>query len=542
MIGTIQIKNIGIIDDLSINLENGFNVLTGETGAGKTLIIDSLGIICGNRFSKEMIRNGENYSYVEASIYMPGNENSIDGNIIVSREIYSNGRNSCKINGRLVTVSELKDFMKNIIDIHGQNDNQTILDKQSHIGYLDSFIGKEIIEIKQEYRKLFARYNQIKQDLKANYGDDKEKQRKLDLLNYQLNEIENANLKENEEEKLEEQRKIMMNAEKIVENLQIADNTLSDQVIDGINTAIKALEKIENIDEKYSKNLTELKSAYYEVQELSRDIAYEKEEIYFDDEERNEIEERLDNIYSLKRKYGNSVSEILKYKENVEHEVYEIENLDEINSKLKKELQEISQKMLELSKNMDKIRSQKAQVLSEEINNELKDLDMKNARFNCNVEFNENDEFSKNGLNEIEFLISTNIGEEEKSLIKIASGGEMSRIMLAIKSVLASVDKVPVLIFDEIDTGISGHAAKMVATKMKRIARTHQILCITHLASITAKGDYNYYISKEVENNKTRTKIEKLNEEKTIEEIARIASGDINDISIEHAKQLRRAV
>lgn len=259
MISTIQIKNIGIIDDLSINLENGFNVLTGETGAGKTLIIDSLGIICGNRFSKEMIRKGQEYSYIEASIYMPQNENAIDGNIIVSREIYSNGRNSCKINGRLVTVTELKEFMKNIIDIHGQNDNQTLLDKTSHIGYLDSFIGEEILSIKLEYRDLFEKYNNIKTQLKSNYGDEKEKQRKIDLLKYQLNEIEQVNLKEGEDEKLEEQRKLIINSEKIVENLNLADNTLTEQAIDGISMAIKALEKIEDIDEKYSEKLTRTK-------------------------------------------------------------------------------------------------------------------------------------------------------------------------------------------------------------------------------------------------------------------------------------------
>ena len=542
MIGTIQIKNIGIIDNLSINLENGFNVLTGETGAGKTLIIDSLGIICGSRFSKEMIRTGENHSYIEASIYMPENQNAIDGNIIVSREIYANGRNTCKINGRLVTVSELKEFMKNIIDIHGQNDNQTILDKTSHIAYLDSFIGNEILETKQNYRTLFEKYNQIKQELKENYGDDKEKQRKLDLLTYQLKEIEQASLKENEDSELEEQRKIMLNSEKIVENLSIADTTLSEQVIDGINTAIRALEKIENIDEKYSQKLTELKNSYYEIQELSRDICEDKQEVYFDDEEIDKVEERLDIIHSLKRKYGNSITEIIKYKEELEKEIYEIENVDEINNKLKKELKQIEEKMEELSCKMNKIRIKNAKELSEKINMELQDLEMKNAKFNCKVEFNENNEFNKNGLDDVEFLIATNIGEEEKSLIKIASGGEMSRIMLAIKSVLANVDKVPVLIFDEIDTGISGKAAKAVATKMKKIAQNHQILCITHLASIAAKGDYNYYISKEVDEGKTRTKVEKLNEEKTIREIARIASGDINDISIEHAKQLRIAV
>lgn len=542
MISTIQIKNIGIIDDLSINLENGFNVLTGETGAGKTLIIDSLGIICGNRFSKEMIRKGEEYSYVEACIYLPENENSIDGNIIVSREVYVNGRNSCKINGRLVTVNELKEFMKQIVDIHGQNDNQMLLDKASHIEYLDSFIGKEISLIKTEYKNLYNTYNEIKLELKNNYGDETEKQRKLDLLRYQLNEIEEVNLKEREDEKLEEQRKKIINSEKIIENIEIADNSLSNEAVDNINSAIRALEKIENIDEIYSKKLTELKNIYYDIQEISRDISSMKDDVYFDEEERNEIEERLDIIFSLKRKYGNSIEEIIKYKENVKNEIYEIENVDEINEKLKTKLKETEDKMKLLSDKMNIIRNQKANELSEKINKELAELEMKNAKFIVKVEYNNEYKFNKNGLDEVEFLISTNVGEEEKPLIKIASGGEMSRIMLAIKSVLSEVDKMPTLIFDEIDTGISGIAAKSVGNKMKKISKNHQILCITHLANIAAQGTYNYYISKVIENNKTKTKVEKLNEERTIKEIARIASGDINEISIEHAKQLRMAV
>lgn len=539
MISTIQIKNIGIIDYLSINLENGFNILTGETGAGKTLIIDSLSILCGNRFSKEMIRKGEEYSYIEASIYMPENKNAIDGNIIVSREIYNNGRNSCKINGRLVTVSELKEFMETIIDIHGQHDNQTLLNKSSHIGYLDSFIGNEMSEIKAEYRALYETYQQITTELKHNYGDETEKQRKLDLLNYQLNEIKQAALKQGEDETLEEQRKRMLNAEKIVQNLEIADHTLTEQAIDNINTAIRALEKIEDIDEEYSKKLTELKNIYYDIQEIARDISIAKEEVCFEEEERNEIEERLDTIFSLKRKYGNSIAEILNYQQKIEKEIYEIENLDEINHTLKKQLTIVQEKMAEQAKKMNQLRTENAKKLAEKINEELQDLEMKHAKFNAKIELNKENQFHKNGLDDVEFLISTNIGEEEKPLSKIASGGEMSRIMLAIKSVLADVDQVPILIFDEIDTGISGIAAKAVAQKMKKIAKTHQILCITHLASIAAQGDYHYYISKEVEHGKTRTKIEKLNEENRLKEIARIASGDINDISIEHAKQLR---
>ena len=402
MISTIQIKNIGIIDNLSINLENGFNVLTGETGAGKTLIIDSLGIICGNRFSKEMIRRGEEYSYVEASIYMPENPIAVDGNIIVSREIYANGRNSCKINGRLVTVSELKEFMKQIIDIHGQNDNQTIMDKSSHIGYLDSFIGEKVLKIKAEYRNLFAKYNQIKTELKNNYGDEQEKQRKLDLLKYQQNEIEEANLKQGEDETLEEQRKIILNSEKIVENLEIADNTLTEQVIEGINTSIRALEKIEGIDENYSKKLSELKNVYYDIQELSRDISEAKEDVYFDEQERNEMEERLDLIFALKRKYGNSIEEILKYKQKVEQEIYEIENVDEINNKLKKELSSVENKMKVLASQMNELRMQSAKELSKKINKELAELEMPNAKFNVKIEFNMQNEFNKNGLDTVE--------------------------------------------------------------------------------------------------------------------------------------------
>lgn len=539
MITNLHIKNIGIIDDINIELDSGLNILSGETGAGKTLIIDSIGIICGNRFSKEMMRNGEKHSCVEACIYMPENENAIDGNIIVSREMYDNGRNLCKINGRLVTVNELKEFMKNIIDIHGQNDNQTLLDRTSHIAYLDSFIGKRIYELKTEYRELFEEYNKIKEELSNNYGDEKEKQRKLDLLRYQLKEIEEVSLKEGEDEKLEEKRKIINNSEKIMENLTIVDNTLKEETIDSINTSIRALEKLESIDKKYEEKLTELKNVYYDIQEIARDINSMKEDISYSEEERNEIEERLDVIFSLKRKYGNTIEDILKYKDKVQEEIYEIENVDEINNKLKNRLKQLEDKMYEISLKMNKIREESAKELSEKINNELSDLDMKNSKFHAKVELKNREEFNKNGLSFVEFLILTNVGGEEKPLIKIASGGEMSRIMLAIKSVLTEVDKTPILIFDEIDTGISGNAGKAIGKKMKQIAKKHQILCITHLASIAAKGDYNYYISKIVDNGQTKTKVNKLTEEETIKEVARIANGEVTKTAIEHAKELR---
>jgi len=541
MITNLHIKNIGIIDDLEIDLNKGMNVLTGETGAGKTLIIDSLGVICGGRFSKEMIRKGENHSYVEISIYAPEDINSIDGNIIVTREIYANGRNMCKINGRLVTVAELKNFMSNYIEIHGQNDNQQLLDSRTHIKYLDSFIGNEIFELKKEYKEKYIRYNEIKRELRENYGDEKEKQRKLDLLRYQLNEIQEAKLKTGEEEKLDEKRNIFMNSEKIVKNLSEADMAIGENTIDVIGAAIRAIEKIEDIDKRYQETVSSLKDSYYQIQEISRDISGYLEDVEFDEQEREEIETRLDTIYNLKRKYGNNIEEILKYSDEIENEIKKIENVDEYNNKLRKEQLQIENKMIEIAEQIRKIRKKYAQNLNEKINQELIDLEMKNAKINVKVDYKAN-EFFEDGKDQVEIFIKTNVGENENELTKIASGGEMSRIMLAIKKVLAEVDKVSVLIFDEIDTGISGKAAKSVASKLKSISKNHQVLCISHLAAIAASANSNYYISKKVENERTATSVKLLNEQEVLQEIARISSGEINEVTLQYANELRKNI
>ena len=540
MVSTLHIKNIGIIEDLIIDFNEGFNVLTGETGAGKTLIIGALGIIAGGRFSKDMIRNGEKYSFVEASIFCPESPEAIDGNIIVSREVYSNGRNSCKINGRLVTVNELKEFMAENINIHGQQDNQNLLNPAKHINYLDDFIGEDIATIKEKYAELYKRYNEINTELDKNYGDDKEKERRLDLLNYQLKEIENSNLKVGEDTKLQEEHNIMKNSEKLQENLEVIDQSLNNQAIESVSNSIRALEKISSCGDVYQDKLSELKNVYYEIQELARDISGMKEDIFFDEQERNNVEARLDEIFSLKRKYGNSIEEILAYKEKLEKEISEIENLDEINNKLKQEREIVKKQMVDLCTQMNVLRNKYAEVLSRKINNELKDLELNNAVLRVDVEKLANDKFNLNGLDKVEFMICTNKGEEEKELSKIASGGEMSRIMLAIKTVLADVDKVLTLVFDEIDTGISGKAARAVGEKLKTISKNHQVMVVTHSASIAAKGEYNYFIKKEVKDDKTYTNIKLLSELETIREIARISSGDITDISMAHARELRK--
>ena len=540
MITNLHIKNIGIIDNLEIDFNDGMNVLTGETGAGKTLIIDSLAIISGERFSKEMIRKGENHSYVEICLYEPNDINSVDGNIIVTREIYSNGRNNCKINGRLVTVSELKKFMNNYIEIHGQNSNQQLFDSSTHIKYLDNFIGDKINILKNKYCQNYIKYNEIKRELRNNYGDEKEKQRKLDLLKYQFDEIKNANLKVGEEEKLEEKRKIMLNSEKIAKNLMEANQLVNDNTIDSIDRASRLLEKLEEIDSKYIKTSEELKNIYYNLQEISRDINYYSEEMEFDESERESVEERLDEIYNLKRKYGNNIQEILEYASNTEIEIQKIENVEEYNNQLKKEQQVLEKELTDVGSQISQIRKEYAEILNTRINKELIELEMKNAKINVNVEYKTN-EFFENGKDEVKILIRTNVGEDEKDLTKIASGGELSRIMLAIKKVLAEADNIPVLVFDEIDTGISGKAAKSVAEKMKSISKNHQVLCISHLAPIAAMADYNYYISKEIDNNRTSTKIKMLNEDEVLREIARISSGEVNDVTLQYANELRNS-
>lgn len=538
MIDTLHIKNIGIIDDLTVSFSDGFNVLTGETGAGKTLIIDSLALLAGGRFSKEIIRTEQKNAIVEANILInDGKENNY---IIVSREMNINGRNLCKIDGKMVTVNELKEYMKNIINIHGQHDNQIILDKTKHIEYVDKFAGKKILNIKNEYEEEFNKRNNIKNELQNNYGDDKERQRKLDLLKYQLNEIECAKLKIGEDKELEEKRKIIINKELIKESLNKSDYEISEVAFDSLGNVIKNIEKIEEFDKKYSNILTQVRDIYYQVEEVSRDLSSLKEDGYFEEDNKQEIEERLDLIFSLKRKYGDSIEDILKYADELKKEIFDIENLEEHNNELKKQLEKIEETLLNKSRIMHEIRIKISEDLENKITHELKDLEMKNAKFKVDIKYEENGDYNKFGLDKIEFLISTNVGDTYKELVKIASGGEMSRIMLGIKNILSDVDEVPILVFDEIDTGISGIAANRVADKLRKIAKKHQVLCITHLAVIAAKGENNYYVNKKVKNNKTTTCIKLLKEKEVLEEIARISSGEVTEVSLEHARELRK--
>ena len=537
MITNLHIKNIGIIEDIEINFNNGFNVLTGETGAGKTLIIDSLKIIAGGRFSKEMIRANENHSLVEACIFYPNSDLAEDGNIIVSREIFSNGRNTCKINGRLVTVNELREIMRDIIDIHGQSDNQKLMEVSNHINYLDEFSLEKINILKNEYSEMYKEYCSVKEELNKNYGDDIEKQRMLDLLNYQLDEIKNANLVVGEEEELEEKRKILSNSEKISGSLNETSNELNNHVLDGLSKSIKYMSKIENYSDIYKEKLIQIQSVYYDLEDITSQISDFTYDIEYDQDTARNVEERLDMIYSLKRKYGNNISEILTYKNSLVSQINEIENKEEYIKIQKEKLNALENKMRNIANTMTAIRKENALLLEKKINEQLTELEMKNASFLVSIL--PEDEFNKNGLDKVEFLVSTNVGDDFKPLTKIASGGEISRIMLAIKVVLSDLDNTPIMIFDEIDTGISGTAAMSVSQKIKKISKSHQIICVTHLAVVAAKADYNYCIKKEVACNSTKTKVSLLTETEALNEIARISSGEITKIALQHAQALR---
>ena len=535
MINKVHINNIGIIDEINIEFKDGLNILTGETGAGKTLIIDSLQMLAGERFSKEMIRTGENYAYVEASISTSSDE-SVD-DTIVSREINKNGKNLCKINGRMVTCNELKEFMKNIIYIHGQNDNLTILDESTHLSIVDLYAQGTINPILNQYHELYEEYENINKQLKSNYSDDKERQRMLDILNYEVSEIFDAELKDGEDEEIQNKISIISAAEKIATNLQNVEEQISNNVIDSLSIAIKDIEKISSYKKEYEVILQVLKNSYYDLQENLRDIIQEANEVEFDEEKLNILEERLILINKLKRKYGDSIAKIIEYAEQKQKEINRINNLEEENAKLNLKLDDVKGQMLEIANQLTNIRKKYSIQLAESINKELKDLEMENAKFI--VEINSFDKFNINGLDNIEFMMITNIGDEAKPLNKIASGGEMSRIILALKNVLADVDQVPIMVFDEIDTGISGTAANSVGEKMKSISKKHQVICVTHQATIAAKGDYNYYINKDVKGGKTISKIKLLTEKETIEEIARISSGLHSKAALDHARELR---
>ncbi|MBP2071731.1 DNA repair protein RecN [Thermoanaerobacterium butyriciformans] len=556
MILALSIKNIALIEEAEIKFEDGLNILTGETGAGKSIVIDSMMLLLGGRANKDIIRNGTQKATVEGIFLINSHRDLIhnildeagieyeeDDTLIISRDITENGRNYCRVNGRIVPLSFLNKLGTYLVDILGQHEHQFLLDNSKHMTILDNFQDKNFFKTKNIIKDLLEKYNSLNNKLKEFNLDDKEKISRIDLLKYQINEIESANIKPEEEDDLIEKRNILINSEKLFNYMNesynllykgIEDNT---SIIDNLSTVLKNLDTSSRIDKKLEKLKDMIESILYTLEDCSLQIRDYVENIDFNAENLNEIEKRLDLLNNLKRKYGRTIEEIIKYKEEKNNELLKLLDAEKEINKINEEKEKIMAKIKELSDELHLKRKNVADFLEKKVSTVLSELNMPNTIFK--VDIRKKDVPNENGMDDVEFLISTNIGEPLKPLEKIASGGELSRIMLALKTILADFDGISTLIFDEVDTGISGKAAQAVAEKIALISRNHQVICVTHLPQITSMADSHYKITKEVNKDKTYIKIEKLNYEGKIKELSRIISGSImTDTTYNHSKEL----
>ena len=547
MLELLHIKNIAVIDEAEIEFDDGFNVLTGETGAGKSIIIDSINMVLGERTSKNLIRNGEKKASVEAMFYInnkyvtdklekSGIETE-DGNLIIYRDINTDGKSVCKINGHLTTASSIRQIAGYLINIHGQQDNQSLLTPSSHIKFLDGYSGilSDILAYRDEHKKVC----EIKDRLNSLQFDEQEKERQIDLYSFQINEINDADLKSGEDETLSERKRFLNSIGKIAEVVNNSHTLLYENeksVYDEISGIANDFLSVSQYDKKLNEIYERLNSIAIDIDDIIYQIREYRDKTEYDENELDEIEVRLDTINKLKRKYGNTIDEILNYRDETAKKLDEINKSDEEIVRLKKELDTAISARKKLADILTKKRTEKSIELSDKICRELNDLDMSKVKFAVDIKTGE---YTKNGCDDVEFLISVNAGEPLKPLSKIASGGEMSRIMLAIKSIFADTDPVDTLIFDEIDTGVSGRAAQKIAEKINKIAKNKQILCITHLAQIAAMADTHFLIEKNVRNEKTYTDVSKLNNNERQNELARIIGGaKITDTTISAASEM----
>lgn len=551
MILELYMKNCALIEESRVSIGENLNILTGETGSGKSIIIEALGLCLGNKYDKSFLRKGTQKGLVEL-IVSSKSENlknilkeydldSEDDELIITRIIYDDGKSVARVNGRTVKMSILKEIALTFIDLHGQHQNQALFNKDTHLKFLDLFGGKVLDNPKNEYKDVYLEYNQVKKALNTlnENKDEKEIQREIDLLKFQINEIEAASLSKDEYEDLLKQREIYRNSEKIYNNLNLSYEKLHDgnvNAVDLIGMASNELSEIGKYDDRLNEYSETIERIMYELQDICRDVRNYKENIDFEPYALEQIEVRVDEINNLRRKYGDTIEDILNYQNKISARLEEIVNRDEMAEELKSKLNLLE---IELSKKADKlteIRKKVALDLEQSILIELRSLDMKGVSFKVN--FNEVS-FSQYGNTDVEFMISFNLGEDMKPIYKVASGGEMSRFMLAFKTILADIDEIDTIVFDEIDTGISGIAAQVVGEKLHNIAKKKQILCITHLPQIAANADTHFCISKNTDGSRTYTTIKKLKNEESISEIARLIAGsNITETTIEHAREI----
>ncbi|MBT9698275.1 DNA repair protein RecN [Eubacterium ventriosum] len=551
MLLNLHVKNLALIEEVDVDFEKGLIVLTGETGAGKSLILGSVNIALGNKASKDMIRKGTDYSLVELTFSVSENcakqlkkydiYMEEDNIVTVTRKI-SEGRSISKINGETVNIKTLKNVMSLLIDIHGQHDHQSLLYTKNHLDILDKFAKDSILELKEQIKEEYSKYTKLIKKLEEFNIDEGQKAREIEFAEYEVNEIESANLKPEEDVQVEEEFKKLSNSKEIVSALSEIYNALSYETAGGlgdiINKAVMDINSIKGMDEKISQFQTEL----YDIDNLCRELT---SQIYdynsgmdFNPEYVREVEERLDVINHLKLKYGNSIEEILRYKEEKEEYLEKLNNMTDEMESVKNQISELEGTLNNLCTKLSEQRKKAAKELEVLVKQALVDLNFIAVEFE--IQITRKESIGENGFDNVEFMISTNPGESVKPLVKVASGGELSRIMLAIKSILATEDDIDTLIFDEIDTGISGQTAMKVAEKMAKISRNHQVICISHLSQIAAMADSHYLIKKTADENSTTTSIKKLTRQQSIEELVRINGGSgITEAGLIHATEMK---
>ncbi|HIV68831.1 MAG TPA: DNA repair protein RecN [Candidatus Butyricicoccus stercorigallinarum] len=551
MLSLLHIENIAVIEQADIVLQPGFTVLTGETGAGKSIIIDSIGAIMGQRTSRELIRSGEKKGFVSAvfehispelekQLEELGLDSGEDGTVRIQRELSAEGRSVCRVNMRPVPASVLKAISPYLINIHGQHDGQKLMQEEYHIDFLDSFCDAE--PLLERYRPLYTQLFALRSKIRELEKSEQQRAQRIDMLRYQFDEIASANLKPGEEEALQERRQFFDNAGTLAYALQRAALLLSgDEETDGACSLLaQASEELADIStfstelNNTAKKAEELRYLAEDLREIVADLA---SHVDFSEQERDAVEERLDVIYRLRRKYGATVEEVLAYCDNAASELEELENADDRKEQLVAQYRETLSAAREIAAELSRLRREAAARLEAKIVAQLEDLDMAKVRLSISV--SSQTKLNPRGADEVRFLISTNPGEPVKPLSRIASGGELSRIMLAIKNVLTQSEDVGTLIFDEIDTGVSGRAAQKIAVKLGEISRSKQTLCVTHLPQLAAMGDHHLLIQKSVSDAHTYTDVRPLEGETRARELARMISGDaITELSLRNAEEL----
>ena len=552
MLRELRLNNLAIIKNLDLEFNEGLISLTGETGAGKSIILDGISLLIGERSNLEMIRTGEESLFAEGvfdlSEVQKEKLNKLgfeieDDELIISRYFYRNSKSKITVNGMRMTVSKLKELMRNVLDLVGQHEHQYLLNKNYHLGLLDRFLDKNGQELAKEIRNNVSSLKTINKKIEEIETEKFRIMEKKDILEFQSNEIANLSLKENEDNELEEEYKILFNAGKISEKLENSIQRLKEgeySVINSLGKIKKNLEQLSDISETYSELKEKIENIIYEVDDIGYSLEDMVENVESDDVRLEKVISRIDEINKLKLKYGSTIEEILAFREGNEKKLSLIKFENNELEVLKKEKEEKAKLYFENSQKLREIRKKVAEKLEKTINVQLKDLNMANSKFK--VAFSEKTVISSRGMDDVEFMMVTNLGENYKPLAKIASGGEISRIMLALKTVFSSVDNISVLIFDEIDTGISGETVRKVAEKLKELSGTVQVICVTHSPQIAGKSNQQFFIKKEIENNVTETKVRELNTDERIREIARIISGDnITETSIEHAKEIMKS-